>query len=411
MAIHFKRLFLLMASGLCGVAPSLAETDTAALSLSEETFQSCLQQLKAQALQKGMSPSVMDQEFSRIRYRQDVIQLDRKQPEFSETFYNYWKTRVSQQRIQTGRELLKTHSVLLQQLEQQYGVAPQYLLAFWGLETNFGGYLGNTPVLDSLATLACDERRSDFFTGELLTALQLVDAGVATGKNMVGSWAGAMGNMQFMPSAYRQYGVDADGDGRADLWKSIPDALTSAANFLQKLGWEKGYRWGREVQLPSNFDYTQSGREKQKTLSTWSQLGVKRINGQPLPSADLEASIILPSGYSGPALLVYPNFHVIMRWNRSEFYAVSVGLLADQIDGGDSLKQWPPDVKRLSVEDVKIIQSGLIKAGFDVGEVDGVLGSNTRRAVQAYQKQKGLIADGYPDSDVIALLKGRLNSE
>ena len=370
-----------------------------------EAFQHCLLEIKEQALRKGLSQVMLDREFPQLRYREDVIRLDRKQPEFSETFYNYWKARVSQQRIAKGRELLQTHSVLLQRLERQYGVAPQYLLAFWGLETNFGGYLGNMPVLDSLATLACDERRSDFFTGELLTALQLVEAGVVTGRKMVGSWAGAMGNMQFMPSAYRQYALDADGDGRADLWNSIPDALTSAANFLHQLGWEKGYRWGREVQLPSNFDYTLSGRETKKTLVDWSRLGVKQMGGQTLPSADIDASIILPSGYSGPAFLVYSNFRVIMRWNRSEFYALSVGLLADQIDGGANLKQWPPDVKRLTIDDVKMIQSGLAKAGFDVGEVDGVLGSNTRRALQAFQNRQGLIADGYPDGDVIKLLK------
>lgn len=369
-----------------------------------EQFQSCLGALKKSAREQGISRTVIQEELATAQYNQKVIDLDRKQPEFSETFYNYLHARVSKQRIKTGRKLLKEHWVLLQALQKEYGVPPQYLLAFWGLETNFGSYLGDMKVLDSLATLACDERRSAFFTSELIAALHLLDSGVIVGPKMVGSWAGAMGNVQFMPSAYQKYGVDADGDGRADLWSSVPDALTSAANFLHKLGWEKGFRWGREVLLPAEFDYSMTGKDVTKKLSEWSAEGVGMVNDQPLPIESISASIIVPSGHQGPAFLVYSNFNVIMGWNRSEFYALSVGLLADQINREAGLKRMPPNVQRLTIADVKLIQIALGERGFDVGEVDGILGSQTRRAVRSFQKKHNMIADGYPDDVVIQAL-------
>lgn len=370
-----------------------------------QAFQQCVAALQQRALTENISTDVVKNQLGRVQYVTRVIELDRRQPEFTETFHNYLTLRVNDQRIQRGRELMQEHQDLLHRLTVQYGVPAQYLIAFWGLETNFGTYLGKMNVLDSLATLACDPRRSDYFSGELMKALRLVEQGVADHSTMLGSWAGAMGNMQFMPSAYLSYAVDADGDGKADLWNSLPDALTSAANFLQNLGWERNLRWGREVLLPDQFDYSQAGRDVSKPLKHWAGLGVTDAQGNPLPALDMASSIIVPSGHNGPAFVVYDNFKVIMKWNWSEFYAIAVGRLADRINGGGALKVAPPDTERLTVESVKWLQDTLNGLGFDAGVADGIFGSRTKRALRDYQHQQKMVADGFPGEEVFASLK------
>jgi membrane-bound lytic murein transglycosylase B len=300
--------------------------------------------------------------------------------------------------------MLARYRSLLRQLLKEFGVPPQYLLAFWGLETNYGSYLGYMPVLDSLATLACDERRSEFFTGEFLEALRMVDAKTVAPADFLGSWAGAVGNMQFMPSTYRRYALDADGDGRADLWRSIPDALTSAAHYLNQLGWERELRWGREVILPKHFDYGQATLAVKRDLKEWRTLGITMANGEPLPDYSVQASILVPAGHTGPAFIVYDNFAVIMKWNRSYYYGIAVGRLADRINGAGELHQPPPDQPRLTLPEIEALQTALNGAGFAAGKPDGILGSVTREAVRAYQQAKGLIADGYPSADVFKAL-------
>lgn len=368
------------------------------------TFEQCVEGLKQRALQEQITPQVVASQLGAVQYVARVIELDRRQPEFTETFHNYLGQRVNEQRIRQGRQQLKKHYPLLLELTREYGIPPQYLVAFWGLETNFGTYLGKMNVLDSLSTLACDPRRSEFFTLELMEALRLVQAGVADRDTMLGSWAGAMGNMQFMPSAYRRYGLDADGDNKADLWNSLPDAFTSAAHFLNQLGWQRNLRWGREVRLPKGFDYSLAGRDVRKPLSEWRMLGVKDVMGNPLPTLNLPASIIIPSGHFGPAFVVYLNFDVIMGWNRSEFYALAVGHLADRINGGGELAVAPPDDERLTVDKVQAIQEALNRAGYDVGAVDGIFGTRTKRALRDLQKANGWVADGYPTAEVMAQL-------
>jgi membrane-bound lytic murein transglycosylase B len=257
-------------------------------------------------------------------------------------------------------------------------------------------------IPDSLATLACDERRSRFFTGELVSALRIIEAGDVDAQGMTGSWAGAMGHVQFMPSAFLRYAVDGDGDGRRDLWNSVPDAMYSAANFLSSLGWKPGLRWGREVVLPPGFDFSLASRKIREPLSAWSGAGVTDAFGRPLPSLSLTSSVLVPAGAEGPAFVVYDNFDVIMRWNRSEFYAISVGRLADRIAGAGTLAVEPPESNlRLTRELVLSLQQNLNALGFDSGTPDGIFGSGTREALRGFQRSRGLVPDGYPNAEVI----------
>lgn len=367
-----------------------------ALSMPASEFSACIAELKTRAATQGISRTVIDNNLARVSHVPRVIELDRRQPEFSESFANYIGQRVNEQRIRQGRALLAEHRPLLDEIAREYGVPVQYLVAFWGLETNYGSFFGRMPVLDSLATLACDPRRSDYFTGELIGALKIIDEGAIDPARMEGSWAGAMGHVQFMPSVFLRYAIDYDGSGRRDLWGSVPDAMASAANFLKGIGWQAGERWGREVRLPEGFAYGKAGLDQRKTLEQWRALGVRRADGAPLPVADMQASLLVPAGHQGPAFLVYDNFHVIMRWNRSEFYALSVGHLADRIIGAGDFQQPPPPSPRLSREQITALQQQLNDKGFDSGEPDGVLGPATRAAISRFQQAHNLIADGFP---------------
>ena len=390
---------------LAGAVPGDSQAPAAetSLALAAQQFPQCVTRLQAQARSEGLAETLVTGPLAQVQFVPRVIELDRRQPEFTETFTNYFNRRVSAQRIERGRQLLREQAPLLQKLVRQYGVPPQYLVAFWGLETNFGSYLGKMPTLDSLATLACDQRRSRFFTTELFEALRLLQTPGVT-PPLRGSWAGAVGHTQFMPSAYRRYAVDGDGDGRIDLWGSVADALTSAANFLQALGWQRELRWGREVLLPPNFDYGQMGLKHRRPLAEWAQQGLRTAFDGRLPGADVKAALLLPTGAQGPAFLVYDNFDVIMGWNRSEFYALAVGHLADRINGAGRLKRTPPPLPRLSLDKVRALQSQLNAEGFDAGDADGILGPATRYAIRAFQRAQGLVADGYPSEAVFGAL-------
>ncbi len=378
---------------------------TPAPMLSEAEFASCIQTFSADAKKAGISAPTIRASLGKASLSKRVLELDRQQPEFTTTFADYFNRRVTEQRVAQGRALWATHRALLDRVEQTYGVPAPYLLAFWGLETNFGGYFGNMKVVDSLATLACDPRRSTFFTIELMNALRILDEGDIAPDKMLGSWAGAMGNFQFMPSSYLKNAVDYDGDNKRDLWYSKADAFASAAKFLQSLGWLGDERWGREVKLPRNFPFLEAGLKNHKTLTEWSKLGVTRADNSPLPQAEMNASLLVPAGHQGPAFLVYDNFNVIMRWNRSEFYAIAVGQLADQIAGGGALLQTPPtDAPRLHRQQVLQLQAQLNQQGFDAGTPDGIFGPGTRRALSEFQHAQGLVADGFADHAVLKLL-------
>jgi membrane-bound lytic murein transglycosylase B len=403
-----------VSSALSSVAQSSAQTPASTpaasaapvnVAMTEADFAACLVQFSNLASRQGISATTINNSLAKASLNRRVLELDKQQPEFTTTFADYFNRRVTAQRVTQGRSLWVKHRALLDQVEQQYGVPAQYLLAFWGLETNFGGFFGNTKVIDSLATLACDTRRRDFFTTELINALRILDEGAIAPDKMVGSWAGAMGHVQFMPSAFLKYAVDNDGDNKRDLWKSTPDAMASAANFLRNLGWKTNERWGREVKLPAQFPFLEAGLKNTKSLSQWRALGVTLADNSPLPSADTQAALLVPAGHQGPALLVYENFNVIMRWNRSEFYAIAVGQLADQIAGGGKLVQSPPeDAPRLHRDQVIALQSQLNAKGFDSGTPDGIFGPGTRRALSEFQQQQGMIADGFPSQQVLNLL-------
>ncbi|MBU3071273.1 lytic murein transglycosylase [Aestuariicella sp. G3-2] len=369
----------------------------------EETFSQCILRLQGEAREQGL-PDNLVAVLGDVKPLERTITYDRNQPEFVQTFAGYYQNRVNSYRINTGRKLLAKHREFLDELSREYGIPGQYLVSFWGMESNFGRHVGKMSILDTLATLSCDTRRSTFFTGELFSALQLMDRYQFSVSDMEGSWAGAIGQTQFLPSVYLKYGVDGDNDQRVDLWNSEKDALKSAAYFLQQLGWKPGLRWGREVQLPEAFPYELAGSQTPRPLQEWKKLGVSQANGSPLPSADIEAALLVPVGADGPKFLVYDNFDVIMKWNRSQFYALSVGVLADRINGAGRLQHPFPDVSALTRDQIMQIQTALEASGFDPGKIDGQPGPQTTRAIRDYQKNQGILADGFADQGVLKSL-------
>ena len=366
-------------------------------------FKDCVSSLEDKALAEGISRSVVENELAKVKFDPRIIGYDRAQPEFTQTFSGYYHQRVTTSRIQRGRELYSQYRPLLKEITRQTGVPGRYIVAFWGMETDFGRYFGKLPVLDSLATLACDQRRSAFFTQELIAALKILDRGDVDAAQLKGSWAGALGHVQFLPSVYLRYARDADGDGRRDLWNSVPDALTSAGFFLQGLRWNAGERWGREVTLPQGFDYALANLKNRQPLDYWREKGVRTAPGGVLPDSKNEAALLVPAGHRGPAFLVYPNFNVIMGWNQSEFYALSVGILADEIIGAGPLRRSPPhDLQRLTRKTVMSLQEKLQAAEYDPGPLDGIMGPSTRNAISNFQQSQGWIADGFPHPEVLA---------
>lgn len=365
-------------------------------------FDDCLATVAADAHEQDVASEVTHALLSGLTPNLRVLELDRRQPEFSQPFKNYLDGRVTDQRIRQGQLALQRNADLLKRVEAEYGVPANILVAFWGLETNYGNYLGNLSTIRSLATLACDNRRPEFFRQELIAALQLVDAGTVSPDQLRGSWAGAVGNFQFLPSVYRDYAVDADGDGRIDLWNNFADAAESAAKFLIARGWSAKQPWGYEIRLPSDFDYAVT--DSTASIQAWADQGVTRADGSQLAPSDTPATLIMPAGANGPTFLVYPNFDVIMRWNPSQFYALSVGHLADRLHGAGPLIIPPPVEPALSVEIVANLQTQLSEQGFDPGVVDGLMGPATRKAIRAFQAANGLLPDGHPSPQTLLQL-------
>lgn len=387
-------------AALLSAAPAFAETSADA----GAEFQQCIERLKTRAIRDGVSEQTATTVLAGVEHLDRVIELDRRQPEFTTTFADYLNRRVNEARISKGRELLREHRDLLKRVTAESGVPPAYLLAFWGLETNFGSYFGKMSVPSSLATLACDARRSEFFTQQLVAALRIIEEGSISPDQMEGSWAGAMGHVQFMPTVFLRHAVDGDNDGRRDLWNSLPDALMSAGNFLKDLGWNEEYRWGREVVLPDGFNYALADGRR-LPLEEWRALGITDVFGHPVASAPIKAALVVPAGHRGPAFLAYHNFNVIMGWNRSEFYAIAVGHLADRIAGAGGLHNPPPtDVPALSRDQIMTLQQALNDRGFVSGNPDGIMGPATRSAIRAFQASEQMTADGYPGQELLTRL-------
>ena len=371
----------------------------------EQSFADWLAELRAEARELGISEATL-RELDNLQPLDRVMELDSSQPEFVQTFTRYLGLRVTPNQVARGQSLLQQHSVLLEQVRQRYGVQPHYLVAFWAVESNYGRSTGGFSVLEALATLAFDPRRADFFRRQLLTALQIIDDGHIQAERMSGSWAGAMGQLQFMPNIFYQYGIDGDQDGRIDIWNSLPDIFHSAANFLSQSGWRGDERWGREVLLTEDFDFSLAGTSTRKPLQEWRDLGVTQLNGAPITvAAGMEASVILPAGAQGPAFLGYANFRATMTYNPSTFYALTVGHLADRYAGSGPIQRMPENETAMSVADVRELQELLNRNGFDSGEPDGRVGRQTRAAIRAYQQSAGLPMDGYASVALLQALR------
>ena len=371
----------------------------------DQTFAEWREQLRAEAFSLGISEETLLAIDDLEAPLERVLELDDAQPEFMQTFTRYLSLRITPLQINRGQALLRQYAVLLEEVRQSYGVQPHYLVSFWAIESNYGRATGGFSVLQALATLAFDPRRADFFRTELLTALKIIDDGHIAVDNMSGSWAGAMGQLQFLPSVFARYGIDGDNDGKIDIWNSLPDIFHSAANFLSQSGWRGDERWGREVLLPSNFDFSLTGTRTRKPLQEWNDLGIIQMNGSPIPVPRMQASVILPAGAGGPAFLTYANFRATMVYNPSTFYALTVGHLADRYTGGAAIQRMPENEQAMSVADVQALQELLNAAGFDSGDPDGRVGSRTRTAVRAYQQNKELPMDGYASLKLLEALR------
>lgn len=382
------------------------QADSAAAAAQEAAFELWLAGLRREALGKGISAATFDTAMAGVRPLPKVLERDRHQPEFRLTFATYLSRSITDARIAKAQALLAKHHDLLTKVEKRYGVQPRFLVAFWALESNFGEHTGGFSVIEALTTLAYDTRRSDFFRTQLLHALQIIDEGHIAAAAMTGSWAGAMGQLQFIPSTFTGYAVDFDNDNRRDIWNSLPDIFASAANFLKSEGWQGDRTWGREVRLPDGFDWDLAGLQTKKPLAEWQALGVRKADGGELPRVAIDASLILPAGYRGPAFLVYQNFRTIMNWNRSILYAIAVGHLADRIAGqGPLVTKSDYSETALSRDDVEEMQARLTGLGFAAGKPDGIVGSQTREAIKRFQRQQGTPADGYPTKEILEALR------
>jgi len=369
-------------------------------------FGDCIAALWPAAERRGVSRAVFERMTAGLTPDLSIMDLLDAQPEFSKSPWDYLDVLVSDERIARGRELLGQYAPVFAAVERTYGVDRTILAAIWGVESNYGTMGGDRSVIRSTATLACVGRRRDYFREEFLSALELLQRGDVAPDRLVGSWAGAFGPTQFMPTTFKRYAVDFDGDGRRNIVDSVPDVIASTANNLQTDGWVRGKSWGYEVILPPNFNYLLADHSRQMTLRQWAALGVKRAGDKPFPWPSDRAYLLLPAGARGPAFLVLANFGVIMKYNPAEAYAVAIGHLADRLKGGAPfVHAWPRDEHALTVAERYELQQLLARRGFDVGDPDGRLGPRTRIAIRNFQVATGQIPDGFASSLVLDRLR------
>lgn len=353
----------------------------------------------------GVSRAVFDRALSGLTLNRRVLRPAGRQAEFVKPIWSYLSGSVSPARISKGRQMARRWGDTLARIESRYGVDRYIVLAIWGMETNYGGFTGNQNVIRSLASLAFAGFREAFFKEQLLTALVILQQRHVSPRRMTGSWAGAMGQTQFMPTSFMKYAVDYNGDGRKNIWSHIPDALASTANYLAKFGWKRGTTWGYEVILPRNFDFAKHDPRQARPFTYWRSIGLRRADGRAMPTSG-SAAIFLPAGRYGPPFLMTANFAVIKEYNRSNAYALGVAHLSDRISGLGALrKKWPRSHKPLSTRQVKYMQRYLNRRGFNAGKVDGKIGTKVTVAVRAYQIKNGLVADGYPTRGLLKRMR------
>ena len=383
---------------------ALAEPAFAASCHKEASFDAWLDGVRREAAAAGISQKAIDAGLGAVRFDEGIVKKDRGQGVFSQTFIEFSDRMVEGYRVkQAPAKIAKLKSVF-QRIEKEYGVPAPVIVSFWALETDFGANIGDGPTLVSLATLAYDCRRPDLFRTQLLAALKIIDRGDLTAAQMRGPWAGELGQLQFVPAHYFDYGVDFDGDGKVNLLKSSPDALASAANYLASIGWKRGQPWLEEVKVPADFPWEQAGLEIKLPRSEWVAAGVKGV-AKALPSDDLPASLILPMGRKGPAFLAYPNFDVFLEWNSSLVYSTTAAYFALRMTGAPKASRPSGDIGSLSAAEVKQLQTILSKKGYKVGKVDGIIGQQTRIAVKDVQQKLGMPANSYPTKELLAKLK------
>ena len=392
----FFRFLLATAIFLCVNLPATAQS----------AFDAWRQGFRATALAQGIDPRQFDTAFQGVSPNADVIALDRFQPEFSKPIWDYLDTAVSRDRIRDGRRNHRRLRRLLRQIEARYKVDSEIVTAIWGLESNYGQNRGDIYTIEALATLAYDGRRARYGSRQLIAALKILQAGHVSRADMLGSWAGAMGHTQFIPTSFLALAVDYDGDGKRNIWADDPaDALASTANYLHQNGWVQGQPWGVEVLLPEGFDYSKADINTRQNARYWRALGVQRADGGALPNYS-EAALLLPAGAGNPVFAVYKNFRVIQRYNQSVSYAMSVGHLADRIGGaGGFITPWARTAAELSREETVELQTLLTAHGFSTGGTDGVAGAKTRTAIIAYQRSVGIEADGFPSEALLTRLR------
>jgi lytic murein transglycosylase len=389
---------LLAGAFLCSAANAAAPCRTGG------PFNQWLADLEREALAQGISQSTVAAAAPYLTYDQRIVNIDRGQRVFTQTFLEFSDRMAAAYRIQRGQALIKSNAPVFARIEQQYGVPAPVIVAFWALESDFGANMGNYRSLASLVSLAYDCRRADRFRAQLLDALRLIQRGDLRPDEMIGSWAGELGQTQMMPSEYYKYGVDYDGDGKRNLLRSVPDVLASTANYLVGLGWKRGEPWLTEVRVPPSLPWDQADLDIQLPRAKWAAYGVTLADGRPLPPDNLPASLLLPMGRLGPAFLVYRNFQVYLQWNNSLVYSTTAAYLATRIAGAAPLHRSNPP-PALAFADVKALQTMLAQAGYDVGTIDGFLGLKTRQAVKAMQEKYRLPADSYPTAELLARMR------
>lgn len=397
-----RRSILSSALSLC-----LLSTATPALA-DEAAFAACLSGLRAEAAAKGVSRTTFDAHAAGLAPDMAVLGFLDAQPEFITPIWDYMAGLVDEERVADGRAMLAEWRAVLARVEAEYAVDAATVVAVWGVESNYGRNFGSRPLLTSLSTLSCFGRRQAFFRGEFFTTLKIIQDGHVAPERLTGSWAGAFGHTQFMPSTFMRLAVDFDGDGRRDLVDSVPDALASTANFLKRAGWRSDQPWGFEVSLPRGFDTAGAGRRNKQPMSDWAARGVRRVDGSPLPAGATPVGLLLPAGQPGPAFLVTRNFDALYSYNAAESYGLAIAHLSDRLRGaGSFVTAWPTDDPGLSRAERRELQQLLIERGHDIGAADGMIGARTREALKQEQLRLGLTADGRAGQRALVALRAQ----